>query len=156
MSEQTQFLTPDGLAELERELDHLRTVRRKEAADLLNQVKELGTTVNNAEYDEVKRDQSYIEGRIKELENLLKHAKIVDHNLQPKGTVGVGSHVVAMGSDGVEEHFAVVGHMEANPLEGKISNESPVGQALMGRKVGDKVQIKVPNGVITYTLTSVE
>lgn len=154
MSDQPQYLTPEGLAELERELDYLRTVRRKEVADLINQVKELGTTVNNAEYDEVKREQSFVEGRIQELEAVLQHAKVVQPG--PKGVVGVGSRVVAVSSDGEEERFMVVGHMEANPLEGKISNESPVGQALMGRKVGDKVQVKVPDGVVTYTIKAVE
>lgn len=155
MAEQ-QYLTPAGLAELERELDYLRNHRRKAVADLINQVKELGTAINNAQYDDAKREQSFVESRIQELESVIHNATVVRHDLQPSGTVGVGSKVVAVTSDGDEEHFAVVGHMEANPLEGKISNESPVGRALMGRKVGDKVQIKVPDGVITYTLRSVE
>ncbi len=151
-----QFLTPEGMIELEQELDHLRSVRRKEVADMLSQSKELGTTVSNAEYDDAKLQQSFVEGRIQELESVLHHATVIKHGQGPKGSISVGSRVVATTSDGDEEHFSVVGHHEANPLEGKISNESPVGQALMGHKAGQKVKIKVPNGVITYTILSVE
>ncbi len=157
MAEQLQqFLTPEGMVELEQELDHLRSVRRKEVADLINQSKELGTALNNAEYDDAKLQQSFVEGRIQELESVLHYATVIKHGQGPAGTISVGSRVVATTSDGDEEHFSVVGHHEANPLEGKISNESPVGKALMGRKVGAKVKIKVPDGVITYTIRSVE
>lgn len=154
MAEHPQYLTPEGLTELERELEQLRNVRRKDVADQINQAKELGTTVNNSAYDDAKRQQSFVEGRIEELESVIRNAKVVQHG--PAGTVNVGSRVIAKTADGEEEQFTVVGHAEANPLEGRISNESPVGQALMGRKVGDKVQVKVPDGVITYTIQSVE
>ena len=154
MADQPQYLTPEGVKQLEQELEDLRTHRRKAVADLINESKELGTSLNNAEYDEAKREQSFIEGRIQELEQILHHAKVVQHGVA--GTVSLGSRVVARTADGEEEQFTLVGHAESNPLEGKISNESPVGQALMGRRVGDVVQVKVPAGVLTYTITSVE
>lgn len=154
MADQPQYLTPEGVKQLEQELDELRTHRRKAVADLINDSKELGTSLNNAEYDEAKREQSFIEGRIQELEQVLHHAKVVQHGVA--GTVSLGSRVVAKTADGEEEHFTLVGHAESNPLDGKISNESPVGQALMGRRVGDVVQVKVPAGVLTYTIISVE
>ena len=151
---QPAYLTPEGHEELLRELEHLRTVRRGEVADIINQAKELGTTVNNAEYDDAKREQSFVEGRILELETVLKSAKVIPHST---GTnIQVGARVVLMTADGQEEHFTIVGSAEAHPLEGKISNESPVGKALMGRKVGDPVQVMTPGGVISYTIRSLE
>lgn len=154
MAERPVYLTPEGLKDLEKELTELKINRRKEIAVQINQAKELGTTVNNAEYDDAKREQSFVEGRIKELESILRAAKVVPHETK-SGRVNVGSQVKLTASDGQLDEYMIVGSAEANPLEDKISNESPVGQALMGKKVGDKVQVKTPSGVITYTISSV-
>src|SRR5207249_3109806 len=139
------YLTPEGLEELERELEHLRNDRRKEIAGQIHEAKELGTTVNNAEYDDAKRDQAFVEGRIRELESVLKVAKVVPHGggAHPDW-INVGSKVVVTAPDGQEEHFTIVGSAEAHPLDGRISTESPVGKALVGKKVGDKVQVLTP------------
>lgn len=149
------YLTPQGLEELERELDSLRTNRRKDIADKIHQAKELGTTVNNAEYDDAKRDQSFVEGRIRELESLLKVAKVIPHD-ESHASVKVGSRVTVQNQDAQLEVFTIVGSAEVHPLEGKISNESPVGKALMGKKLGDNVKIMVPAGVISYKVTQIE
>lgn len=148
------YLTPEGLKELELELEQLRTVRRKDIADKIHEAKELGTTVNNAEYDDAKREQSFVEGRIRELEALFKTAKVVAHD--SGGTINVGSRVVVKTATGEDEHFTIVGSAEAHPLEGKISTESPVGKALLGKRVGEKVQVMTPAGITFYTINSVE
>lgn len=149
------YLTPEGLEELGHELNGLRTNRRKDIADKIHQAKELGTTVNNAEYDDAKRDQSFVEGRIRELESLLKVAKVIPHD-DTHAYVKVGSKVTVQNQDGQEEVFTIVGSAEAHPLAGKISNESPVGKALMGKKVGDNVKIMVPAGVISYKVAKID
>lgn len=156
MAQNPVYLTPEGRVELEKELAFLRTARRREIADIINQAKELGTTVNNAEYDDAKREQSFIEGRIRELESVLKYAKVVPHDSSHTGWIQVGSKVIVATADGQEEHFTIVGSAEAHPLEGKISNESPVGKALIGKKAGEPVQVMTPGGVIKYTIRSVE
>ena len=150
------YLTPEGLEELEKELVLLRTSRRKEIADKIHDAKELGTTVNNAEYDDAKREQSFAEGRIRELETVLKTATVVPHEATPSGLVNVSSKVTVVTSGGEEEHFLIVGSAEANPLGGKISNESPVGRALLGKRMGEQVQVMTPAGVVTYTIRTVE
>ncbi len=155
MTQKPVYLTPEGLEELEHELDELRTNRRREIADKIHQAKELGTTVNNAEYDDAKRDQSFVEGRIRDLESLLKVAKVVPHDTEA-AWVKVGARVTVKTEDGQEEHYTIVGSAEAHPLEGKISNESPVGKALLGKRVGDNIKIMVPAGVFSYTLTRIE
>ncbi len=154
MAQNPVYLTPEGHAELEQELEHLISTRRKEVADAINESKELGTSVNNAGYDDAKREQSFIEGRILELESILKIAKVVDAGT--KGWVQVGSKVILTSDDGKEETYHIVGSAEAHPLENKISNESPVGKALMGKKVGNPVKVMTPGGVITYTIKTIE
>ena len=155
MSERLVYLTPEGQVELEKELDLLRTTRRREIADKLSQSKELGTTVNNAEYDDAKRDQSFVEGRIRELEATLASAQVIAHQATPS-TVRLGAKVSVETSEGEKEEFILVGSAEAHPLAGKISNESPVGKALMGRRSGDQVQVMTPGGVVTYTIRTIE
>lgn len=149
------YLTPEGLTELEHELEGLRTAKRRDIADKIHQAKELGTTVNNAEYDDAKREQSFVEGRIRELESLLKVAKVIPHD-DTHASVKVGARVTVLNHDGQEEVFTIVGSAEAHPLDGKISNESPVGKALMGRKVGDNVKIMAPAGVMAYKVSKIE
>ena len=155
MAQKPVYLTPEGLEELEHELDALRTNRRKDIADKIHQAKELGTTVNNAEYDDAKREQSFVEGRIREIESVLKVAKVIPHDMEA-AWVKVGARVTVVNQDGQEEHYTIVGSAEAHPLEGKISNESPVGKALLGKRAGEKVQVMAPAGVTSYTVTHIE
>jgi transcription elongation factor GreA len=149
------YLTPEGLDQLEHELEGLRGGKRKDIADKIHQAKELGTTVNNAEYDDAKREQSFVEGRIRELESLLKVAKVIPHDGE-SAWVKVGSRITVKTKDGQEERYTIVGSAEAHPLEGRISNESPVGKALLGKKVGEKAQVMAPAGVVSYTVTHIE
>ena len=155
MGERPVYLTPEGRVELEKELDFLRTAKRKEIADKINQAKELGTTVNNAEYDDAKREQSFVEGRIRELQAVMANAQVITHETTPSGIVKLGSSVTVVTGESEEEVFTLVGSAEAHPLQGRISNESPVGKALLGRRVGDKVQVMTPGGVVDYTIRSI-
>jgi len=146
-------LTPEGLAKLERELDYLRTVRRQEVADRIHQAKELASTQNNAEYDDAKNEQAFVEGRILTLEKMIQNAVIIEERHSSR--VELGSKVSVVNADGKEEHYTIVGSAEASPRDGRISNESPVGRALLGKSVGEEVQVQVPAGVLRLTITTI-
>ncbi len=149
-------LTKEGLAKLERELEHLRTVRRPEVADRIHQAKELASTQNNAEYDDAKNEQAFVEGRILTLEKTIQNAVIIDEKeAHTSGQVGLGSRVTLLGHDGKEQHFTLVGSAEADPKQGRISNESPIGQALLGKGVGEEVQVNAPKGILRFTITGI-
>lgn len=150
------FLTPEGKRKLEEELEYLRTVRRPQVAERIRRAREEGDLRENAEYEEAKREQAFLEGRIKELEQLLKHVQIISKEESSKGIVQLGSTVRVQEDGGPEEVFTVVGSAEADPAKGLISNESPVGRALLGRRVGDRVKVQTPGGEITFTILSVE
>jgi len=157
MPDQGVPLTKDGLQKLERELEHLKHVRRPEVADRIRQSKELASTQNNAEYDDAKNEQAFVEGRILTLEKLMQDAVIIDEEeAHHTTTVKIGSTVsVSEGQGKAEQLFTIVGSAEAAPKEGKISNESPVGQALLGKRVGDEIQVDVPKGVLRYTISKI-
>ena len=146
-------LTPEGLAKLERELDYLRTVRRQEVADRIHQAKELASTQNNAEYDDAKNEQAFVEGRILTLEKMIQNAVIIEERHSSR--VELGSKVSVVNADGKEEHYTIVGSAEASPRDGRISNESPVGRALLGKSVGEEVQVQVPAGVLRLTIATI-
>ena len=154
MAEKGNFLTPEGLAKLEEELEHLRTVRRQEVAEKIQKAKELRSTVSSPEYEEAKNEQGFVEGRILELERIIKHAVII--HPEAADSVQLGSKVTVRHQDGSEDHYTIVGSVEVNPGEGKISNESPVGKALLGKRLGDKVEVKVPAGVLKLTITEIK
>ena len=157
MSHQGEILlTPEGLNKLKVELEHLFTVRRVEVAEKILRARELGGTDNNAEYDDAKNDQAFVEGRILTLENMINHASIIESEEAPTGRVGLGSQVTVSSQKGGKEYYTVVGSVEADPTGGKISNESPVGSALLGKKVGDKVEIEVPAGVIKLIIVDID
>ncbi len=157
MSHQGEILlTPEGLNKLKVELEHLFTVRRVEVAEKILRARELGGTDNNAEYDDAKNDQAFVEGRILTLENMINHASLIESEEAPTGRVGLGSQVTVSSQNGGKEHYTVVGSVEADPTGGKISNESPVGSALLGKKVGDKVEIEVPAGVIKLVIVDID
>ena len=155
MATREVYLTPEGQRDLEKELDHLQTVRRRDVAARIHKAHESGGTVDNAEYEDAKNEQAFLEGRISELENILANAIVTSGRDRSEGEVGFGSSVTVTTDEGKKQHYTVVGSAEADPLKGKISIESPVGQALIGHKVGDKVDVQTPSKVLKLTVTKV-
>ena len=153
MNTKPVYLTAEGLAKLKAELNELITVDRPRVAARIHEAKLDGDLSENAEYEDAKQEQSFLEGRIATLEGQLKNAEVIAAT-NGRDRVSIGSKVVITGADG-EETFTIVGSAEASPREGRISNESPVGVALMGRKKGDKVTVKAPAGPVSYTVVSV-
>lgn len=155
-SEQVNYITKDGFEKLKEELHQLKTVKRKEMAWRIQQAKELGDLSENAEYTEAKNEQAFLEGRIAELENVIKNAQIIDQSQKTRsgGTLQVGA-TVKVACEGKEMEFSIVGSQEADPRAGKISNESPLGRALLGHMVGDMVDVQTPRGVMKYQLTKI-
>ena len=147
------YLSRDGLEKLRAELDEMVSVKRPEVAQRIHDAKEHGDLSENAEYEDAKNEQAFVEGRIQALETLIKNAILIDEH-HSTDHVQIGTTVVVESTDGKEE-FTIVGSAEAMPAEGRISNESPVGRSLLGRKKGDKVLVKVPAGDFTYKITSI-
>ncbi len=156
MAEKPTFLTPEGRAKLEAELENLRTVRRAEIAARIHSAKEEGDIMENSAYDEAKNEQAFVEGRIMTLEQMLKNAVIIDPT-RVSDSVGLGSFVtVRERGKRDDEVFQIVGSAEADPANGRISNESPVGRALLGRRPGDEVQVRIPDGVRYLKITDIK
>ena len=157
MSDQVKYLTKDGFEKLKVELQYLKTEKRKEVAWRIQQAKELGDLSENAEYTEAKNEQAFLEGRIIELENIVKNAIIIEPSTSttPSTTVRIGSRFSVKTDAGTLLTLTLVGSQEADPKEGKISNESPMGRALLGHKVGDHVEIQAPKGIIVYTIDKI-
>ncbi|MEJ5315251.1 transcription elongation factor GreA [Anaerolinea sp.] len=152
----TPFLTREGYAKLQEELEYLRTKKREEIAQRLHEAMEGGELIENAEYEAAKNEQAFVEGRIKELEYLLASAKIIEESGGHSHIVQVGSRVTIQ-EEGMEpEVYTIVGAAEANPALGRISNESPLGKALLNRKAGDSVQVDAPQGSFRVTILKVE
>jgi transcription elongation factor GreA len=147
------YLSRDGLEKLRTELDEMVSIKRPEVANRIHDAKEHGDLTENAEYEDAKNEQAFVEGRIQALEALIKNATIIDEN-HSTDHVQIGSTVSVESPDGSEE-FTIVGSAEAKPAEGRISNESPVGRALLGHKKGEKVVVKVPAGDFTYKITGI-
>ena len=139
-------VTVAGLKALEEELEELKTVRRKDVAEKIKVARGFGDLSENSEYDEAKNEQAFIESRIAQLEAMLKNARVIDNDELNLDTVSVGTHVKIEDEDGEVEEYDITGSTEADPLNGKISDESPVGAALMGQKVGQTVTVSLPNG----------
>lgn len=153
MAKQTDiFLTKEGLTELETELNDLKGNKRKEVAAALKEAKEFGDLSENTDWDDAKARQLFIEGRISEIENIIKHAQIVEG--KTGDTVSVGSTVDVELENG-RHTFKIVGSSEANPDDGKISHESPIGKALIGKKVGEHAEVDIPAGTITYRVIKI-
>ena len=140
------IVTVAGLKALEDELEELKTVRRKDVAEKIKVARGFGDLSENSEYDEAKNEQAFIESRIAQLEAMLKNARVIDNDELNLDTVSVGTHVKIEDEDGEVEEYDITGSTEADPLNGKISDESPVGAALMGQKVGQTVTVSLPNG----------
>ena len=153
MNTKPTYLSREGLEKLRGELDEMVNVRRSEVAQRIHDAKEHGDLSENAEYEDAKNEQAFVEGRIATLEALIKNATIIDRN-GDHDHVAVGSQVVVDGPDG-EETFAIVGSAEARPAEGRISNESPVGRALLGHRVGETVSVRVPAGDFGYRIVRI-
>ena len=149
------LLTKEGLEKLQTELEQLKTVGRKEVADRLAEAVSYGDLSENSEYDEAKNQQAFIEGRILELEEQVKNAKIIEEGEAGKGVVQIGSTVTLL-FDGEQNEYTIVGSTEADPMLNKISNESPVGSAILGKKQKNKVKIKAPGGEFEYEIVKVK
>lgn len=148
-------LTKEGLAKLQSELDYLITVRRAEVAQRIHDAKELVGAQNAPEYEDARAEQAFVEGRILTLENLIQNATIIEeaHDHQ---RVSLGSTVTVINHKGEREQYTIVGTAEADPKAGRISNESPVGTALLGKSLGDEVQVNAPAGTLRWTITQID
>ena len=156
MAEKKNLMTYEGLKKLEDELQELKVVRRKEVAQKIKEAREQGDLSENAEYDAAKDEQRDIEARIEELEKILKNAEVADDDTDNQGAANIGSVVTVLDLEFDEEiEFKLVGSTEAKSLENKISNESPLGKALIGKQAGDEVEVEAMAGVTKYKVLKV-
>jgi transcription elongation factor GreA len=152
---ETSFLTREGYIKLQEELKYLRTVRRPQVAEHIRIAKEDGDLSENAGYDAAKNEQSFVEGRIMTVESILKNATIIESSGN-NGVVTLGCKVTVQEDGYGPEKYHLVGSPEADPSNGRISNESPLGRTLMGRSVDDKVEVNTPGGIVTFTILEIE
>ncbi|KPK47176.1 MAG: transcription elongation factor GreA [Dehalococcoidia bacterium SM23_28_2] len=156
MTEKPVPLTKEGMAKLQEELDFLVTVRRPQIARRIQEAKELTSAQNNAEFDDAKNEQAFVEGRILTLERIIQNAALIDEEeAHHSSRVRLGSNVTVVTQDGREKQYTIVGSAEASPAQGRISNESPVGKALLNKRVGDEVKATVPAGTIRLTIIAI-
>ncbi len=150
------YLTPEGYQALEEELEYLKTARRQEVAERLHNALGEGELIENAELEEARREQSFVEGRILDLEEQLRKAQIIDRDGQDTDLVTIGSTVtVREEGESIDEEYYLVGSAEADPRKGRISNESPLGRALMGKRVGEKAVVRAPDGDLVFTVIEI-
>lgn len=154
----TTYLTKEGYQKLADELEYLRTQKRAEVANRLHEAMEGGELIENAEYEAAKNEQAFVEGRIQELEMILASARVIDEKDKKDrlDIVQVGSTVTIKEDGGSAEKYTIVGAAEANPREGKISNESPIGRAILNRRVGEEVMVEAPGGTYKVKIIKVE
>ncbi len=159
MAEKQYFVTEEGLASLEKELEHLKNDRRKEVAESIKVARSFGDLSENSEYDEAKNEQAMLEARIADLEVMLKNAVVIDESELTNEKVHIGSTIEAVvtlpGGKKSERSFKIVGSNEADPRNGKISDESAVGKTLLGAKVGKTVQVETPGGIAKYKIITI-
>ena len=149
------LLTADGFLAIETELNELKTVKRPQIIEAIKDARAQGDLSENADYDAARNDQAALEARIKELEYMIDHAKIIEGG--EKGVVGLGSTIkISYVDDDEEEEYKIVGSLEANPFENRISNESPIGKAVLNKKVGDIVSVESPNGSYDVKILSID
>ena len=154
--EKNVILTKEGKEKLEKELQELKTVRRKEVADRIKQAIDFGDISENSEYDDAKNEQAFIEGRIQELDMMLRNVQIIDEEITQADVISIGSTVSVRDVELDElETYRIVGTVEADPMQNKISNESPVGASLLGKRAGDIVNVPAPIGTIQYEIVEV-
>lgn len=152
----TSFLTREGYQKLQEELDFLRSVKRQEIANRLHEAMDGGELIENAEYEAAKNEQAFMEGRIKDLDLLLATARVIDEVSLATDTVQVGSKVTIQEEGTPAEIYTIVGAAESDPAHGKISNESPLGKALINKNTGDSVTVDAPAGAFTVTVIKFE
>ena len=156
MAEKKVILTYEGLKNMEAELETLKTVRRQEVAEKIKEARGQGDLSENAEYDSAKEEQAEIEARIVVLEKMLRNAEVIDEEGGSKDTVGLGTTVTVLDVEFDEEmEYTIVGSAEADPMNGRISNESPVGMALLGHKTGDSISINTPDGEAVFKVLKI-
>ena len=157
MADQKMILTKDGLKKLQDELENLKSVRRIEVAERIKQAIAFGDISENSEYDDAKNEQAFIEGRIQELEQKLRNVEVISEEKKPKNVVTMGCKVVVRDLEFDEDmEYTLVGTAEADPEAMRISNESPVGAAILGQKVGKTVEVQAPVGVIKYKIMKIK
>jgi transcription elongation factor GreA len=149
-------LTPDGFAELTEEYDRLRTVERREIADRIRDAITYGELTENAEYEDAKNQQAFVEGRIEDLRHILQVSRVIDDAEIPTATVGLGSLVTVIDGSGEDWEFRVVSPVEADPNRDKISDESPMGESIFGKEIGAEVIVRAPAGNQTYKIISIK
>lgn len=149
------FLTREGYQKLQEELEYLRTVKRQEVANRLHEAMEGGELIEDAEYEAAKNEQAFVEGRIQELEILLANARVIE-GTGKSDTVQIGAKVIIREGDNEPEEYIIVGPAEANPRNGRVSNESPLGRALMDHRAGDQIKVDAPGGSFIVQLLKVE
>ena len=150
-------LTPERLKELQDELTYLKTVREKEVAELIKEARSFGDLSENSEYDEAKTEQGKLYSRIAEVENILSNYVVIEEHETDPNSVRLGSTVKVVDLEfNEEESYQVVGSQEADPMNGRISEDSPFGRALLGRAVGDEVQVEAPAGVLRYRIAEIQ
>lgn len=155
MTDDKKYLTQEGLDKITAELHHLKTIRRREISDKIEEAMKLGDLSENAEYHEAKDEQGMNEARVRELEEVVNNAEVIANGSGTKKCVSVGCTIEVKVSSGTRK-YTIVGPSEANPAQGLISNESPIGQAFLGRKIGDSVEVEAPAGLIKYKVLSIE
>jgi len=149
-----RFLTPEGLKKLKAELEFLKTTRRAEVAEMIREAREGGDISESAAYEDAKQQQAFVEGQISDLERLMKDAVVIEN--RHNGTVNLGSRVMIEVQGGRRVEYVIVGSHEASPRDGRISNESPVGKALLNRATGETFPVETPSGKVNYTIINVD
>ncbi len=157
MVEKVFPMTLEGKKKLEEELEYLKTVKRKEVVERIKIARSFGDLSENSEYDSAKDEQAFVEGRITTIENMIRNAKIIEEDADSEGKVTLGKTVTFIElPDGEEETYTIVGSAEADPFEGKISNDSPIAKSLLGKHVGDKVTVQTPGGEMLVEITKID
>ncbi|MFN2449119.1 MAG: transcription elongation factor GreA [Candidatus Baltobacteraceae bacterium] len=157
MNEKEIVLTAEGLEKLEHELDDLKSVHRREVNDRIRQAKEFGDLSENAEYEDAKQEQAFIEGRILKLESMIRNARLINEAEYAADEVHLGSIVKVKDLKTSAAHeFSIVGSAEADPVNGRVSNESPLGRSLIGHKKGESVDVSTPRGIAKYKIESIK
>jgi transcription elongation factor GreA len=156
MADRQRFLTREGHEEKVRELEYLRRTKRQQVAERLHLALEEGELLENAELEDARNEQSFVEGRIMQLEMLLSDVIIIEEADGPRDMIGLGSRVTVAEGGGPPEMYHIVGSAEADPAQGKLSNESPLGRALLGRKVGETAEVNAPGGRLSFAVLSIK
>ena len=155
MTDDKKYLTPEGLVKVKNDLQYLKNVKRREISSKIEDALKLGDLSENAEYHEAKDEQGFNEARIRELEEVVNNAELIKDTGGAKKCINVGC-TIEVKIDGGTKKYTIVGPSEANPSQGLISNESPIGQAFLGKKIGDSISVEAPAGVIKYKIISIE